>query len=168
MGSHGWLTVNAHLQDQNTTRMRTAQCNYNYYITTTRTQYQITRNSTVLTICFSDHIIDMYKSEMLSSLYAGSHAMPLTECDVNWLFMQHATNYCSSTPCWVFHLLYLLLVSLLLLKFVLPVHCRWCLISVKVGLWKPTTQDTIVWHIQPCTILTVGWGTIELVGCHRL
>ena len=42
MGSHGWLTVNAPLQDQSTTRMRTAQCNYNYYITTTRTQYQIT------------------------------------------------------------------------------------------------------------------------------
>ena len=39
MGSHGWPTVNAHLQDQSTRRMRTAQCNY---ITTTRTQYQIT------------------------------------------------------------------------------------------------------------------------------
>ena len=40
IGSHdGWLTINAQLQDQSTTRMRTAQCDY---ITTTRTQYKIT------------------------------------------------------------------------------------------------------------------------------
>ena len=62
-----------------------------------------------------------------------------------------------------------LLVSPLLLKFMLPVHCHWCRVSVrggegvkyshiKVGLLKPTTSDSIGWHIQPCTILTVGWG----------
>ena len=48
MGSHGWLTDNAHLQDKSTTRMCTAQCNYNYYITTTRTQYQITIHYTYI------------------------------------------------------------------------------------------------------------------------
>lgn len=91
-------------------------------------------------------------------------------------------GFIAHTPCgWkskgsegrVFDLLYLLLVSSLLLKFILPVHSCWCLVAVrggegvgyshiKIGLLKPTTPDSIGWHIQPCIILTVGWGTIEL------
>ena len=82
----------------------------------------------------------------------------------------------SSIHCWYMSTLYLLLMHVLRNtlagcwfqleggKLVKNHH-----IKLKEVLWYlVATPDSISWHIQPCTILAIGWGPVELVGCNWL